>query len=150
MTLPAVLLLANAAATWFMAGLIWFVQVVHYPQFDGVGDGGWSGYHRRHTRSTTLVVGPPMLVEAATSLALLFPRLRPPFLSASVALVGFTMVVLLWLSTALIQVPRHDLLAHGFDPRAHRVLCRSNWLRTALWTARGVLMGYALSLAVRG
>jgi hypothetical protein len=31
------LLLANAAATFFMVGVIWFVQVVHYPLFARVG-----------------------------------------------------------------------------------------------------------------
>ncbi|MCK6525129.1 hypothetical protein L6R49_27300, partial [Myxococcota bacterium] len=31
------LLLIHAAATWFMVGLIWFVQIVHYPLFSAVG-----------------------------------------------------------------------------------------------------------------
>jgi hypothetical protein len=54
-----------------------------------------------------------MLLEAATALAL--PFLRPPGVPAS----------LVWLSTALLQVPRHRALGLGFDPRAHRLLVLS-------------------------
>jgi hypothetical protein len=34
------ILILNACLTWFMTGLIWFVQIVHYPLFDAdpVGD----------------------------------------------------------------------------------------------------------------
>ena len=34
---PDVLLLVHAASTLFMAGVIWFVQVVHYPLMASVG-----------------------------------------------------------------------------------------------------------------
>ena len=33
------LLLLHAGATFFMCGLIWFVQIVHYPLFAQVGSG---------------------------------------------------------------------------------------------------------------
>jgi hypothetical protein len=38
----ALLLLANAAATLFMVGVIRFVQVVHYPLFARVGRPGFA------------------------------------------------------------------------------------------------------------
>lgn len=61
------LLLAHAAATWAMVGLIWFVQVVHYPLFAAVDAAESPVYARLHQRRTTWVVGPPMLVERATA-----------------------------------------------------------------------------------
>ena len=63
-------LLVNLAATLFMVGVIWFVQVVHYPLFARVGAGGFSAYSGAHSRLTGLVIGPPMLAEAATTVAL--------------------------------------------------------------------------------
>ncbi len=33
----ALLVLGNLAPTLMMTGLIWFVQIVHYPLFDRVG-----------------------------------------------------------------------------------------------------------------
>jgi len=52
-----------------------------------------------------------------------------------------------WLSTALLQVPRHRQLARGFDARAHAFLVRSNVVRTAAWTARGALCLWMLGRA---
>ena len=55
-------LLVNLAATLFMVGIIWFVQVVHYPLFARVGSRGFILYSKAHSRLTTYVVGLPMLV----------------------------------------------------------------------------------------
>ena len=67
-------LLAHLAVTLFMVGVIWFVQVVHYPLFAKVGSERFVLYSKAHSRLTTYVVGPPMLVEAATALLLVFRR----------------------------------------------------------------------------
>ena len=104
--------LVNVACAWFMTGLIWFVQVVHYPLFARVG-GDFCAYHRLHTRWTTMVVAPVMLAEAVAAGALLM--VRPAGVSAGVAWAGAVLAVLLWVSTAAEQVPCHRRLAGGFD-----------------------------------
>ncbi len=50
------------------------------------------------------------------------------------------MVVSIWASTALLQVPRHTALGSGFDRAAHGGLVLTNWLRTAAWSLRGALV----------
>jgi hypothetical protein len=115
-------LLLQAFATFAMTGLIWFVQVVHYPLFRAVGAPGYAEYQDQHMRLTTLVVGPLMLVEVAAAL---------------------------WLSTALLSVPRHEALRHGFDASAHGALVATNWIRTAAWTLRSALLLVALRAALR-
>ena len=132
------LLLAHAAATLFMVGVIWFVQVVHYPLFARVGAPDFSTYSMRHTRLTGLIVGPPMLLEATTAVALVV--WTPPGISVSLVWTGLLLVAGIWLSTALLQAPRHTTLGRGFDPAAHRLLVTSNWLRTVLWSLRGLLV----------
>jgi len=131
-------LLAQAAATFFMVGVIWFVQVVHYPLFASVGAPDFSAYSIRHTRLTGLIVGPPMLLEVGTAVALVV--WTPPEVSASLVWTGLLLVAGIWLSTALFQAPRHTNLARGFDPAAHRFLVSSNWLRTVLWSLRGLVV----------
>ncbi len=74
-------LLVHIAATLFMTGLIWFVQIVHYPLFSSVGADGFVAYEAAHTARTTWVVGPPMLLEAGT--AALFVWLRPANLNGT-------------------------------------------------------------------
>ena len=72
-------MLLQAFATFAMTGLIWCVQLVHYPLFRAVGEPGYAAYQDAHMRLTTLVVGPLMLLEAATALWLLLDR--PAFVS---------------------------------------------------------------------
>jgi len=131
-------LLANLASTLFMVGLIWFVQIVHYPLFASVGEGGFTAYTQAHSRLTSYVVGPPMLLEAGTALLLVLRR--PAEVPLWAALFGLGLVVLIWASTALLQVPRHTTLGAGFDRAAHGGLVITNWLRTAAWSVRGLLV----------
>ena len=137
-------LLAHLAATLYMVGVVWFVQVVHYPLFSRVGPEKFSLYSEAHSRLTTYVVGPPMLAEAATALLLVFRR--PEGVPLAAALAGLALVVVVWLSTALLQVPRHTTLRSGFDRRAWSGLVLSNWVRTVAWSARG---GLVLWMAAR-
>ena len=141
-----VVLLANAAATMFMVGVIWFVQIVHYPLFSRVGASGFAAYSGAHSRLTGLVVGPPMLVEAATAVALVIRT--PPGVSASLAWTGLVLLAAIWLSTALLQSPRHTELGRGFDVPSHRYLVASNWLRTGLWSLRGLIVLWMLAEAM--
>lgn len=122
--------------TAYMTGLIWFVQVVHYPLFAGVGERAFRSYEERHTALTTWVVLPPMVAELGLSAWLAF---HAPDAFATTAALGFGMVLAIWLSTFAVQVPCHARLSTGFDRRAWRRLVVSNWLRTALWTARCAL-----------
>ena len=143
------LLLVHAAATLFMVGLIWFVQVVHYPLFAQVGSEAFPAYAASHSQRTTYVVAGPMLVELITALLLVWrgPAAgTPPVL----AWVGLGLVGGVWLSTLLLQVPRHSALASGFQPGPWRGLVASNWLRTVAWTARGGLVLYLLARPMRG
>lgn len=126
------LLLVHAAATLFMAGVIWFVQGVHYPLFAELG-GALPHYATRNARLTTWVVAGPMLVELATALVL---AARPaPGTPTRLAWAGLALLAVIWVSTALVQVPRHERLQAG-DLAAVRGLVASNWLRTAAWTLR--------------
>jgi hypothetical protein len=144
---PHLLLLAQAAASLFMTGLIWFVQEVHYPLFAAVGREASAAYATAHQARTSWVVGPPMLLEAGCALWL---ALRPhPDVPRAWALWGLGLVAALWLSTALLQVPRHRALLEGFAEGPHRALVASNWLRTALWSARGLLSLAMLARALR-
>ena len=141
--LAAVVLLANVASTLMLVGLIWFVQLVHYPQFAQVGPEHFVEYEATHVRATTLVVALPMLVEALTAAVLAW---RPPSPDLAVACwAGLALVIGIWSSTASLQVPRHNELAKQFDPVAHRRLVLSNWLRTVGWSMRGALVLFMLS-----
>jgi uncharacterized membrane protein len=136
--LTALVPLVHAGATCFMAGLIWFVQVVHYPLMPGAPADAARAYADRHQRRTTLVVAPVMLIEAASALALLWlPDAR--LTVAPAPWLGAILLGVVWVSTFAIQVPLHTRLAAAPDSAIVRRLVITNWLRTAAWTARAVL-----------
>ncbi len=128
----------HASATFAMVGLIWFVQIVHYPLFGHVGTENAPEYAKLHQRRTTWVVGPLMLTELATGLWLVVAPL--PSLPTWQSWTGLALLAAVWGSTACLQIPLHGRLAVRCDPQAHRSLMRTNWLRTIAWTARGVLV----------
>lgn len=141
-------LLLHCAATLAMVGLIWFVQVVHYPLFSSVGQSPFPEYERLHQKRTTLVVAPLMLIEALTATLILTTDLSPS--ARDLAWIGWVLLVLIWLSTAFLQVPLHRRLAEGYDPLAVRRLVRTNWLRTIAWTLRGFIAVLLLALGADG
>jgi hypothetical protein len=140
---PWPLLVTHSVLTFFMVGLIWFVQVVHYPLFAEVGRREFSRYEQSHVQRVGWVVGPVMLAEATTALALLtqWPAsgLRP------LAWVNVALLAVIWMSTVLWQVPRHAILRSGFEAETVRSLVATNWVRTFCWTARGALLGFLLA-----
>jgi len=132
-------------ASGMMAGIIWFVQVVHYPLFAAVSGPDAPAYARENQQRTSLVVLPPMLVEAAAAGWL--AASPPPAIGRGPALAGLVLVALLWLSTLAVQMPLHGRLAtDGHMAATVTALVRSNWPRTILWTARAVLAGWMLAV----
>ena len=139
-TLAQALFLIQLGGTLALCGLIWFVQLVHYPLFLRIGEAQFLAYERDHANRTGWIAFPLMSAELLSSLLLLAPRLRLPGLTSASAWIGAALVLLLWASTVVIQIPLHNRLHRTFDRAAIRTLIRSNWLRTAAWTLRGALV----------
>ena len=140
------LLLGQAAATLFMAGVIWIVQTVHYPLFAVVGRDHFGEYAKEHQRRITPVVAVAMPLEAVTAVLLLF--VTPAGVEPGLLVLGAILLLPIWLSTALVQVPAHRRLSGGFDDTVAAWLVRTNWLRTALWSTRSALILVVLAQAV--
>jgi hypothetical protein len=146
MTATTFILVAQAIASGAMCGLIWFVQVVHYPMFVRIAGDASRAYAIEHQRRTTWVVAPLMLVELVT--AAMIAMSPPPGIGRGLALFGLVVVLLLWASTALLQAPLHGKLAReGHSNEAVASLVRGNWGRTLLWTVRAVVATWMLHAA---
>ncbi|MDY3555770.1 hypothetical protein R5W24_004916 [Gemmata sp. JC717] len=130
--------LLHLAATLFMVGVIWFVQVVHYPLLARVGRAEFEEYEQAHVRLTGWVVAPPMLTELVTAVLLLW--VRPDRVPLWAIGAGLALVAVNWVSTWAFQIPCHDRLTRGFEPAVHRRLVATNWLRTTVWSLRGLLV----------
>jgi len=137
--------IAHTSSTVAMSGLIWFVQVVHYPLFARVGNEAFAEYERQHVRRTGWVVGPLMLIEASSAVVIMALADSQPM--RSLAVIGVALLGVIWLSTWGLQVPAHRLLEQGFNAQSARRLVLTNWIRTAAWTARGAVALAMLMLA---
>ena len=134
--------------TYAMTGIIWFVQIVHYPLFDLVVEKNWSEYHRLHSNRITWIVAPLMLLELVA--AIYFFILPAGIMTSIEKDLAAALVILIWLSTFLLQVPQHHRLAKEFLPDAHRRLVTTNWIRTICWSARTVIVTiWICRLAIR-
>ena len=131
-----------------MTGVIWFVQVVHYPLFDRVYGEGFSVYAASHGRLTTWVVALPMLIELLTGAILLFWR-RPARRGCcrQHRLRAHTYHLAFDISATGAATHR---ARRRFRQTAHRTLVFTNWLRTAAWTSRSLLVAWMVADTMEG
>jgi len=118
MTVVKLIFLAHVTATLFMCGVIWFVQVVHYPLFLNVGTTQFKAYENAHRDLITWVVTPPMLIEGLTAVLLLWQR--PQGVAIKYLWIGLGLLLMIWFSTWFVQVPQHNRLTQGFSPHAQK------------------------------
>ena len=141
------LILSQWLTTGFMTGLIWFVQIVHYPIYVHVGSEKMREYQEFHIRRTTLVVFPAMVLELLGGSLLLVREWQDT--AQQPALWGFILLGVIWLSTLLLQIPNHGKIgaarsvteeSKSSELIAIRALVKSNWIRTFAWSGRLALL----------
>jgi hypothetical protein len=131
------LLVVHLAVTAALAGLIWTIQLVHYPLFDHVEEAKFVGFEQRHSWRISLIVGPLMGAELIAAVIVVWER--PPYVSAALAIAALVVLLVVHAATVLFSVPAHAVLGRGFDADAHRRLVQTNWIRTVGWTARAAM-----------
>lgn len=142
------LLVVHLVATAFMTGVIWCVQIAHYPLMSGWPHddfGRWEALHRSRIGG---VVVPAMLIEGMAAAALIVRR--PAGVPAWLAWAAAIALVAIWGSTFLVQVPLHERLSAGWDAAAHVRLVSTNWIRTLLWSVRLALAAAMLIMSRSG
>ncbi len=127
------------ACTFFLTGMIWIVQLVHYPSFAFIDTMKFKQFHNFHTQKITWIVAPVMIIE------LLFAVLTYLNQENLYSILNLLSVLLIWAVTFFVSVPLHNKLQNGYDLKTINRLVRTNWLRTVLWTMRSVGLFYYFS-----
>jgi hypothetical protein len=135
-------LVVQVAATWFMVGLIWMVQVVHYPLFRTIPADAFQTYEAAHTAAIGRLLILPAGSEVVSAAALVW--YRPDAVPRWMVLLSGALLAAIWVSTALVQAPLHRRLLAGYDRGAMDRLMHTNWFRTGAWTLRGLLVAAML------
>lgn len=120
-----------------MTGIIWLIQLLHYPSFSSVARDQFQDFHSHHTAMMGVLVGPIMLIElgSALMLAVRFEKLWA---------FNLLLLILIWYVTFRISVPLHNQLSAGYSESAVQSLVSTNWIRTGAWTLRAGLVTFAL------
>ncbi len=141
------LILIHLAWTLVMVGIIWFVQVVHYPLMNEVGQENFVRYSDQHQKRTSWVVIGPMALEALSGAY--WAMMCPSRWSSPTFVLAFVLLLIVWLSTAFLQVPIHQELLRGHDRDKVDRLVRTNWIRTIGWTLRAGIVAWMYAETVR-
>lgn len=127
------LFLVLVFTTWFLVGVIWYVQLVQYPSFSLASPESFRTIHEFHSKWTGAIVVPTMTLELILSIFFFF-LFRNWFLGIQLSL-----VLLIWGFTFFVFVPIHGELGKAWSPELVSQLVSSNWIRTILWSLRGIL-----------
>ena len=140
------ILLIHLACTFVMIGLMWFNQLVHYPLIGQVVQYQSGAYEKTRLRLATWVIAPPMLLEFTTAGLLVW---KPSgFVEPAAVWTNFSLLILVWLITATQQAPKHEILCIDFVAHTHKTLLIVNWIRTIIWTIRGLFLLYLATKAL--
>jgi len=145
--MESLIFLAHTGVTLYLVGVIWTIQILHYPLLANVGADNYAKYHNRHTSRITPVVAPAMVLELLTAIYFVFVPFEA--VNARYFWCGLVLVLIIWVSTFLVQVPLHEKLGASFEADAQRRLVRTNWIRTAAWTMRGALILWMIWLKIK-
>ena len=144
-----ILLVANLTVTAAMFGVIWVIQLVHYPILAGIDEGAFAKWHEFHSNRITYIVGPLMVGELALAGWLAVQR-------ADVYGVGLLLVTIaVWVATFVLSVPIHNRLGPSSSLQRLAVeeqlskLVLTNWVRTALYSTKLLLL-IALFISASG
>ncbi len=131
-------LIIQLALTSFMTGLIWFVQLVHYPIFKLLSKESFADYEKKHIFPTIFVTLPIMLIETICAFILVFFTNTREIVSWT----NMGGMFFLWISTIFIQVPLHTKISKNPTNDKIQKLIRTNWVRTLIWSARFIMLIY--------
>ena len=115
-----------------MVGVIWIIQLVHYPSFHFIERNQYTTFQRFHMSRISYVVIPAMVTELFTLILIIISidQVNPIILASAL------MLIVIWLMTAVFFSGVHQKLTLGYDQTVVEKLIKLNWGRTLLWTLR--------------
>ena len=130
------MLIIHLIATSVMVGVIWIIQLVHYPSFHFIELKQYTTFQRFHMSRISYMVIPAMLTELFTLILIVISMDQIDTLVLASAI----LLIFIWLMTAVFFSGVHQKLTLGYDQTVVDKLVKLNWGRTLLWTLRLLLI----------
>ena len=124
----------NFISTSVMVGVIWVIQLLHYPSFHFINEKKYVDFQHFHMERISFIVIPVMIIELASALLLAY------FFQSSLTIILLALVLGVWLITFIFFTNMHQKLTNGYDRTTVDSLVKINWSRTALWSLRLIIL----------
>ncbi len=125
--------LIQIVTSFSMLGIIWFIQLIHYPLLNKIKE-GLSQYEKAHLKRAAFFIGPLLAIDLVVSIFLVSFETRSILIRLATCNLIFN--IFYWIWTFLFQIQHHQKLSVGFSRLSIRKLVLHNWVRTLLWTIK--------------
>lgn len=132
------LFMIHLVSTSFMVGVIWIVQLVHYPTFLFIDEQKSYDFQKFHMSRISYIVMPAMTTELFSGIYIyIYSNMA---IDSNLFLLALTILIINWVITALVFVKMHNKLLINYKIEIISLLVKWNWLRTLLWSVRLILL----------
>ena len=127
--------LTHLVFTSIMVGIIWVIQLVHYPSFYFIQKDIFVSFQKFHMDKIAIIVAPVMLIELITGILLIYMETNIDIVLS----ISLFILIAIWVLTAIYFYKAHQNLMSGYNEEIISQLIKLNWIRTILWTFRLIL-----------
>jgi len=131
------LIFISLVSNILMIGISLITHFVTYPSFMFIKSENFSKFHDTYSKIMLFIAGPIMTLEFFTTFFSAF------YITSSLILISFFLVILIWILTFFIIVPIHKKIALKYNDQLNKKLIKFNGYRTLLWICK---FGFMISI----
>ena len=123
-------------STSLMVGIIWVIQLLHYPTFHFIKQSDYVEFQHFHMQRISFIVVPVMIIELLSGFMLVY------YFWSNLFILCLIILLFIWLITFVFFTKLHQSLLSGYDKIIVDKLVQINWSRTILWSLRLIILIY--------
>ena len=125
-------------STAIMVGVIWVIQLIHYPSFHFIKKSNYSKFQQFHMNRISIIVIPTMIIEIISGLLIFWSVFHSNIFFIS----SLFILISIWAITFIFFTKMHQGLVFGYNQEIVNKLILINWSRTLLWSLRLIILCY--------
>ena len=123
-------------STSLMVGIIWVIQLLHYPTFHFIKESDYVEFQYFHMQRISFIVVPVMIIELLSGFMLVY------YFRSNLLIFCLIILLVIWSITFVFFTKLHQSLLGGYDKIIVDKLVQINWSRTVLWSLRLIILIY--------
>ena len=123
-------------STSLMVGIIWVIQLLHYPTFHFIKESDYVEFQHFHMQRISFIVVPVMIIELLSGFMLVY------YFQSNLLILCLIILLVIWLITFVFFTKLHQSLLGGYDKIIVDKLVQINWSRTVLWSLKLIILIY--------